>query len=86
MFDRPATRQTMTAEAFASLGENQVAYIKAIRSEQVAFLSAEAPILEAGHLVFVLFSAEGKPIVLADDHDDATDGANSLELETVSIH
>jgi hypothetical protein len=85
MFDRSA-KSGMTPEAFASLGEKQVAYIKAIRSEQVAFLSAEAPVLAPGHLVFVLFSAEGKPIVLADDHDDAAGGAENLELETVSLH
>jgi hypothetical protein len=63
-----------------------VAYIKAVRSEQVAFLSAEAPVLAPGHLVFVLFAADGKPIVLADDHQDASDGAETLELETVSVH
>jgi hypothetical protein len=82
MFDR----QTMTPEALASLGEKQVAYIKAVRSEQVAFLSAEAPVLAPGYLVFVLFAADGKPIVLADDRDDAANGAETLELETVSVH
>jgi hypothetical protein len=34
-----------SAEKFAALGENRIAYIKAIRAEEVAFLSAQAPLL-----------------------------------------
>jgi hypothetical protein len=51
-----------SAEKFAALGENQIAYIKAIRSEEVAFLSAQAPLLPAGYRVFVLYAADGTPL------------------------
>ena len=46
MFD-PTAAQYMSPEMFATLGENRLAYIRAVRSEQVAFLSPEAPILPA---------------------------------------
>ena len=46
MFDPAARRMPMSPETLATLGENRVAYIKAIRSEDVAFLCAEAPMLE----------------------------------------
>src|SRR5258708_3002629 len=66
MFDPSAMpRPAMSTETFAALGENRVAYIRAIRSEEVAFLCAEAPLLPAGHRVFVLHAADGTPIVLA---------------------
>ena len=58
MFDRSAMqRAAMSPETLATLGENRLAYIKAIRSEEVAFLCAEAPVLPAGYQVFALHAA-----------------------------
>jgi hypothetical protein len=76
----------MSPETLATLGENRVAYIKAMRSEDVAFLCAEAPMLEPGYQVFVLHAADGTPIILADSRESAMAGAESHELETVSLH
>ena len=42
---RPAV---MSTEAFAVLGGNKVAYIRAIRSEDVPFIYPNAPELEPG--------------------------------------
>ena len=87
MFDRPATERTvMSHEQFATLGGKRVAYIKAMRSEQVAFLCAEAPMLPAGHCVFVLHAADGTPILLADSREAVLADAASQEIETVSLH
>jgi hypothetical protein len=86
MFDQAARRMPMSPEMLATLGENRVAYIKAMRSEDVAFLCAEAPMLEPGYQVFVLHAADGTPIILADSHESAMAGAASHELETVSLH
>jgi hypothetical protein len=86
MIDPSARRMPMSPETLATLGENRVAYIKAIRSEDVAFLCAEAPMLEPGYQVFVLHAADGTPIILADSHESAMAGAASHELETVSLH
>ena len=87
MFDRPAADRTpMSHEQLAALGGNRVAYIKAIRSEEVAFLCADAPILPAGHCVFVLHAADGTPILLADSREAVMADAASQQIETVSLH
>ena len=87
MFDRPATdRTTISHEQLATLGANRVACIKAIRSEEVAFLCADAPMLPAGHCVFVLHAADGTPILLADSREAVLADAASQEIETVSLH
>ena len=87
MFDRPAADcTTMSHEQLAALGGNRVAYIRAIRSEQVAFLCADAPILPAGHCVFVLHAADGTPILLADSREAVMADAASQQIETVSLH
>jgi hypothetical protein len=87
MFDPSAMPgPAMSAERFATLGENRIAYIRAIRSEEVAFLSAEAPLLPAGYRVFVLYAADGTPIMLADSRGAALADAADREIETVSLH
>ena len=87
MFDSSAmNRAAMSPESFAALGENRLAYIKAIRSEEVAFLCADAPLLPPGHRVFVLHAADGTPILLADSREAALADAASQQIETVSLH
>jgi hypothetical protein len=76
----------MSHEQLAALGGNRVAYIRAIRSEEVAFLCADAPILPAGHCVFVLHAADGTPILLADSREAVMADAASQQIETVSLH
>jgi hypothetical protein len=87
MFDPSAMpRPAMSAERFAALGENRVAYIRAIRSEEVAFLCAEAPLLPPGYCVFVLHAADGTPIMLAESREAVMADAAQREIETVSLH
>jgi hypothetical protein len=76
----------LSADAFAALGGDRVAYVKAMRSEDVVFLCADAPMLPAGHRVFVLHAADGTPILLADSHDAVLADAAQHQLETVSLH
>jgi hypothetical protein len=85
MFDRSAVSQ-MSPETFASLGENRLAYIKAVRSEHVALLCADAPMLAPGYRVFVLHAADGTPMLLAESHEAALADATSRSIETVSVH
>ena len=85
MFDRTAA-SALSPEMLATLGENRLAYIKAIRSEEVAFLSPEAPMLQAGHRVFVLHAADGTPILLAESREAALADAARQRIETVSVH
>ena len=87
MFDPSALHRTaMSPETFAALGESRLGYIRAIRSEEVAFLCADAPLLPPGYCVFVLHAADGTPILLADSREAALADAASQQIETVSVH
>ena len=76
----------ITAEALAHLGDGEIAYIKSIRSEDVAALFPQAPQIEPGVKLFALHAADGTPIMLTDSREAAVANAWSNELETVSVH
>jgi hypothetical protein len=76
----------MSPEAFAVLGGGKIAYIKAIRSEDVPSLFPQAPEIEPGMQLFALHAADGTPIMLTDSREAALANAWSQELETVSVH
>ena len=78
-------RDLMPADAFAALG-GRMAYVKPMRSEDVGFLNADAPLLAAGYFVFALCVADGTPIAVADSFESAMAEAASYQLEAVSLH
>jgi hypothetical protein len=78
--------ELMSPEALAMLGGGKVAYVKPIRSEDVAKLFPQAPELQPGMQLFALHAADGTPIMLTDSHDAAVANAWSQELETVALH
>ncbi len=84
MFDPSAAGHTAMSLAMSS--ESRLGYIRAIRSEEVAFLCAEAPLLPPGHRVFVLHAADGTPILVADSREAALADATNHQIETVSVH
>jgi hypothetical protein len=77
---------TISPEALAHLGDGQIAYVKPIRSEQVATLFPQAPQIAPGVQLFSLHAADGTPIMLTDTREAAVANAWSHELETVSVH
>jgi hypothetical protein len=70
----------------AALGEGQMAYVKPLRSDDVARLFPQAPKIQPGLQLFALLSASGEPIVLTDSRDAAVANAWAHDLETVSLH
>jgi hypothetical protein len=76
----------ITQEALAQLGDGQLAYVKQIRSEDVAEQFPQAPELEPGITLFALHAADGTPIMLTDTREAAVANAWSQELEPVSVH
>jgi hypothetical protein len=70
----------------ATLGEGQMAYVKPLRSDDVARLFPQAPKIQPGLQLFALLSASGEPIVLTDSRDAAVANAWAHDLETVSLH
>ena len=76
----------ISAEALAVLGGGKIAYIKAIRSEDVSRLFPEAPELAPGMRLFALHAADGTPIMVTDSREAAVANAWSNELQTLSVH
>jgi hypothetical protein len=76
----------ISVEALAQLGDGQIAYVKAIRSEDVATLFPQAPEIAPGLQLFALHAADGTPIMVTDSREAAVANAWSHELEAVSVH
>jgi hypothetical protein len=81
-----ATNPAITQEALAHLGDGRLAYVKAIRSEDVANMFPQAPRIAPGIQLFSLHAADGTPIMLTDTREAAIANAWSQELEAVSVH
>jgi hypothetical protein len=87
MNDDTTFRETMISpEALALLGGGKIAYVKTIRSEDVASLFPQAPQIAPGLKLFALHAADGTPIMLTDTREAAVANAWSHELEAVSVH
>ena len=78
----------ISPEALAHLGDGRIAYVKAIRSEDVAalFPQMQVPNLAPGVKLFALHAADGTPIMLTDSREAAIANAWSNELQAVSVH
>jgi hypothetical protein len=92
MTNEKATNETMTnhpvitQEALARLGGGRIAYVRPIRSEEVAALFPQAPEIQPGLDLFALLAADGTPIMITDSREAAVANAWSHELEAVSVH
>ena len=84
--DDKSKNAPLTPEQFAHLGDGAVAYVKAMRSEEVMRLFPQAPKIQPGLQLFALLSATGTPIVLTDSRDAAVANAWEHDLQTVSLH
>jgi hypothetical protein len=80
------THSLITQDALAHLGDGRLAYVKTIRSEDVAQMFPQAPRIEPGIKLFALHAADGTPIMLTDTREAAVANAWSHELEAVSVH
>ena len=91
MTDKMTNEQSLmhpaiTQEALAHLGDGRLAYVKPIRSEDVADMFPQAPKIAPGLKLFSLHAADGTPIMLTDTREAALANAWSQELEAVSVH
>jgi hypothetical protein len=78
--------RTISPEALAAIGDGKIAYVKAIRSEDLNTLFPQAPQLAPGMKLFALHAADGTPIMVADTREAALANAWDNQLETVSVH
>ena len=77
---------SLTPEQFAHLGDGAVAYVKAMRSEELMRLFPQVLKIEPGLQLFALISATGVPILVTDSRDAAVANAWEHDLQTVSLH
>jgi hypothetical protein len=84
--NREIARPNISPEALAHLGDGQIAYIKAIRSEDVSTMFPQAPQVAPGLQLFALLAADGTPIMVTDSREAAVANAWSNELQTLSVH
>jgi len=76
----------ISPEALALIGGGRIAYVKAVRSEDVPTLFPQAPQIAPGVELFALHAADGTPIMLTDSREAAIANAWSQDLEMVSVH
>ena len=86
MIEPNTTSPMITQDALAHLGDGRLAYVKTIRSEDVAHMFPQAPQIAPGMKLFALHAADGTPIMLTDTREAAIANAWSQELEAVSVH
>ncbi len=81
-------KMDVSQETLAQLGDGHIAYVKAVRFEDVRklFPKTEMPQLAPDQVLFALHAADGTPIMLTDSREAAVANAWSQELETVSVH
>lgn len=79
-------RQVMSQESLAGLGGGRIAYVKAMRSEDVRTIFPGAPEMQPGLELWALLAADGTPLMLSDDRDAVFVNAREHDLETVSVH
>jgi hypothetical protein len=82
---RCAQRIEISVENLAYLGDGEIAYVKAIRSEDVTALFPKAPEIQPGLKLFALHAADGTPIMLTDSRKVAI-ASRCQHLQTVSVH
>jgi hypothetical protein len=84
--NRTPTVVVMSTRDFATLAWRRLAYVRVARSEDVGFFCPEAPLLAPGRDVFVLYAADGTPILVTDSHESAVANASEEELDALSVH
>ena len=80
------TNPVITQDALAHLGDGRLAYVRTIKSEDVATMFPQAPKIAPGIKLFALHAADGTPIMLTDSREAAIANAWSNELQAVSVH
>jgi len=79
-------REILSREQFAGLGGGQIAYVKAMTSDDLRAAFPNVPPLAPGLDLWALLNADGTPIMVADNREAALMNARENDLQTVSLH
>lgn len=70
-------------QEFASLGNEVVAYMREITTEEIQDAFPDTPELEPGQRYWALFAADGSPLVLAETQADVSSSAFYNDLQAL---
>ncbi len=70
---------------FSRLGAGQVAYLRKVKTDDLATSFPALPPMAPGIELWALFAANGDPIVLSDERENVLVGAQEHELRTVML-
>mgnify|MGYP001828126469 CR=1 FL=1 len=76
----------MPNEIFEQLGEGDIAYVRPLRSDEIAELCPGAAELTPGVELWALLNADGTPIMLTDSRSAAVAKAEENDIQTLSVH
>lgn len=79
-------RTLMTPENFAGLGAGQIAFVKAVPSEDIQRYFPNAPAVAPGQHFWALLDAAGSPLMISDSREAIVLNAREHDLEPVSLH
>jgi len=80
------TRTLMTPESFAGFGAGQIAFVKAVPSEDIQRYFPNAPAVAPGKHFWALLDAAGAPLMISDSREAIVLNAREHDLEPVSLH
>jgi hypothetical protein len=80
------TKITVSQAQLAHIGEGVLAYLREIGSDELKGKFPELADIAPGTKLWALFAANGQPILLSDQRDQALAGALENDLTPVAIH
>jgi len=78
--------KSMSVDDLAELGVSEIAYIRPMTSSEVMKKFPTVTGLPPQMKLWALFSANGDPLALSDEHGGVLSNAHELELSPVSLH
>lgn len=73
----------MNEDELAELGANAVAYMRKMKAEDIMGRFPFVENLEAGEVYWLLFAADGEPLMLASEADEVRNSAFYNNLEAI---
>jgi hypothetical protein len=78
--------EQVTPQVLAAIGGGEIAYVRAIKSDDLNRLFPQAPEIQPGLDLFALLGADGTPIMVTDSRNTAIANAWENNLVPVSVH
>ncbi|MGH6760701.1 MAG: DUF1150 family protein [Phyllobacterium sp.] len=78
-------KNVFTDIEFAHLGAGQIGYIRKMNTDDLSKNFPALPPMAPGFDLWVLFAANGEPILLSDEQDKVSDSASEHDLKTVAL-